>query len=491
VPVLEPASGESIIVDNNDPGFAVTSGKWGHCFSGDCGGIPWGQDFLYAEPECLTCQASFALRVEKAGDYDLWAWWPWGDDRATDTPFVVEYPGGSLTVEVDQHNSGDDWFWLANLGLAAGDELRVTVSGTKSGFANADAVCLTPQGVVPPKEDTAVVIPLAGARPSIQYFYVEASTEPGCYYLHWDISGATSVWLDGDPADNPGSAEVCPEETRDYALVGENTAGRVERILTVEARAEAVTEGSGPPASTPARIPTPPPVPATSGYRRIIFLHHSCGANLIEQGGVRARFAALGYEFYDHGYNGDGLVLADGTWTGENYDVPEDNTDPGGLATVFSRPLHSPPDNTFSHLMQYDVIMVKSCFPNSNIGSDEQLAEFKGYYLSMRGRMDQYPTKLFVIVTQPPQVPSSTDAAEARRARNLATWLGSDEFLGGHHNVVTFDFFGALIDPSTNMLRSEYTADPSDAHPNERANQTIAPMFVNFVDRAIRAYTAR
>jgi hypothetical protein len=41
-------------------------------------------------------------------------------------------------------------------------------------------------------------------------------------------------------------------------------------------------------------------------------LHHSCGHNLIEQGGVREGLTALGYEFYDHGYNEHGLRLADG-----------------------------------------------------------------------------------------------------------------------------------------------------------------------------------
>ena len=37
--------------------------------------------------------------------------------------------------------------------------------------------------------------------------------------------------------------------------------------------------------------------------------------------------------------------------------------------------------------------------------------------------MDQYPDKLFIVVTQPPQVPGSSDRDEARRARALADWL--------------------------------------------------------------------
>jgi hypothetical protein len=232
-------------------------------------------------------------------------------------------------------------------------------------------------------------------------------------------------------------------------------------------------------------------VPSAAGFRRIMFLHHSTGANLIEQGGVRQRLTALGYEFYDHGYNEDGLVVADGTRTGRNFNVPDDNTNPDGYAAIFAQPLHDPPDNTFSYLMQYDVIVFKSCFPVSLIESDEQLAEYKTYYLSIRDRMDQYPNKIFIVVTEPPEIPSETDAAMAARARAFTNWLASDEYLSGHPNVFTFNFFDLLADPATNMLRAEYQLAENDAHPNELANQTIAPLFVDFIDRAIKTYMAR
>ncbi len=227
--------------------------------------------------------------------------------------------------------------------------------------------------------------------------------------------------------------------------------------------------------------------PASAQATRIIFLHHSCGQNLIEQGGVRQGLTALGYEFYDHDYNEEGLRLADGSYTGTNFNVPDDNTDPDGFAAIFAQPLHDPPDNTFSHLMQYDVIAFKSCFPVSNIWGDEHLAEYKSYYLSIRDRIDQYPNKLFIIVTQPPQVPNSSDPEEAARARAFANWLQSDEYLSGHPNVVVFDFFG-LLAGSDNFLRSDYRVDNYDAHPNNLANSTIGPLFVDFIDQAIRNF---
>ncbi len=229
--------------------------------------------------------------------------------------------------------------------------------------------------------------------------------------------------------------------------------------------------------------------PALAQTTRIIFLHHSCGANLIEQGGVREGLTALGYEFYDHGYNDEGLRLADGSYTGTNFDVPGDNTDPDGYAAIFAQPLHEPPDNTFSYLMQYDVIAFKSCFPVSNIGDDAQLAEYQSYYLAIRDRMDQYPEKIFIIVTQPPQVPGSSDSSEAARARTFANWLQSDEYLSGHPNIFVFDFFG-LLAGDDNFLHSEYRVDNYDAHPNDLANATIGPLFVTFIDDTINSYSA-
>jgi len=412
-----------IVVDNADAGFTIEAGDWGTCQNGDCCGTCYGDDFRYADPGCTACRARFDLVVPSAGEYDVWTWWPWGEDRATDTSFTILYGDGPLTVDVDQRNSGDAWFWLATLAFKAGESVSVIVEASDTGYANADAVALTPLG-----SGTA-------AQPTEQ---APTPTEPP------------------DPTEPPEPTEP----------------------PTVPVA----------PTEQPATPPASPP-PAEAG-RRIIFLHHSCGANLIEQGNVRQRLTDLGYEFYDHGYNGDGLVLADGTWTGRNFDVPGDNTDPDGFAAIFAQPLHDPPDNTFSHLMQYDVIAFKSCFPASNIWSDERLAEYRSYYLSIRDRMDGYPDKIFVVVTQPPQVPANSEPAEAARARAFVNWLQSDEYLAGHPNVFVFDFFGLLAGDDS-FLRPEYRMDEYDAHPNELANRTIGPLFVEFVDRAIRTYAGR
>jgi hypothetical protein len=110
----------------------------------------------------------------------------------------------------------------------------------------------------------------------------------------------------------------------------------------------------------------------------------------------------------------------------------------------------------------------------------------------MRDVMDAYPDKIFIVVTIPPLNPAETNPEEAARARAFANWLGSEEFLQGHPNVYTFDFFDYLAEgdpdaPEANMLREEYRQG-SDSHPNQLANETIGPLFFDSIFANIQDY---
>ena len=220
---------------------------------------------------------------------------------------------------------------------------------------------------------------------------------------------------------------------------------------------------------------------------RIIFMHHSTGGGLIWQGGVREAFTALGYEFWDHGYNEEGLVDPEGNYLGINWEMPGDNTDPDGWNAIFDQPVTEPPTNTFSHMLEYDVIIFKSCFPSSNIDSDEMFQAYQRYFVSIRDVIDQHPDKLFIPFTTPPLVPNETAPENAGRARRWAEYLTSPEYVDGHPNIAVFDFFSTLADDQ-GFLRAEYRSDEWDSHPNERANQIVGPIFVEFVDQAIRDF---
>ena len=227
-------------------------------------------------------------------------------------------------------------------------------------------------------------------------------------------------------------------------------------------------------------------------FTNVFFLHHSVGRNLIDQGDVRNRFTKAGFRFWDQGYNWEEVRRPDGSHAGYSYVVPDENTDPDGLAEIFAQRVYGLPLNTFSGLLQHEVIAFKSCFPVSGILSDEQLAAHKSDYLSMREVMDQHNDRLFIVVTPPPLNPADTDKAAAARARAFANWLKSDEFLRGHPNIVTFDLFDRLAEgdaqaADSNMLRQDYR-EGADSHPTRIANETIGPQFVDFVIDAIDQY---
>lgn len=233
-------------------------------------------------------------------------------------------------------------------------------------------------------------------------------------------------------------------------------------------------------------------VVGSGDFTNVVFLHHSVGRNLIHQGGVRERLTAAGFRFWDHDYNWEGLTRPDGTPAGYSYGIPGDNTDPDGLARLFSQPAFPWPLNAFSGLLQHEVIIVKSCFPNSHIRSDEQLREMEEDYLRMGERMGQFPDHLFIIVTSPPLNPAETTPEAAARARALSRWLQSEEFRAGRPNVAVFDLFGMLAEddptaPDFNMLRAEYR-EGTDSHPNRFANETVGPVFADFIIRTAYAY---
>jgi hypothetical protein len=247
--------------------------------------------------------------------------------------------------------------------------------------------------------------------------------------------------------------------------------------------------------------------------RRIIFLHHSVGADLIKEGNVRGllREQAPSLELWDYGYNPPrlrrlareaarrmlgrppsmvshhyGLRDASGQRLGTSFHVPYDNTDPDGLAAVFAQPATNPPSNTLSHLLHFDVIGFKSCFTMLPLTSEEHLERCKRHYLAIRDVIDQHPDKLFMPMTPPPLRATLTTSEQAQRARQYARWIMSAEFRGGRANVLPYDLFDALAaaegEPEADMLRPEYCRDDGcDTHPNAVANQRVAAHWVAFV----------
>lgn len=266
--------------------------------------------------------------------------------------------------------------------------------------------------------------------------------------------------------------------------------------------------------------------PAERQMTNAIFLHHSVGSGLIAEGQLRSLMTARGFQLYDQGYNEHGLTLPSGEPSGYGYRVPDDNTDPDGLAAIFAQTVDpesvagiGEPSNTISGLLRHDVIIFKSCFPASGIVSDAHLETYKGYYRSIRSFANDHPDHVFIALSPPPLEPGSTNRAEAARARTFANWLKSPEFAAPDTNVFVFDLFDVLAEvdrqrADVNMLRASYRlANESyrpkavikrlanfgfesfgssrylgdgDSHPNARANAIVAPILARAVESAVR-----
>lgn len=234
----------------------------------------------------------------------------------------------------------------------------------------------------------------------------------------------------------------------------------------------------------------PPDVWAQSEGTRFFMLHHSTGRNLLEQGGAREYLATQNllkdssHVLWDHDYNYIGLKDPEDQLLGYGFAVPDDNTDPDGLHKLWTT-ANSARDSILS---RFDVIAFKSCYPASDISSDEMLAQYKTWYLEIREVLDQHPDKIFVVMSQPPLHRLGTDTVRADRARAFANWLGSEEFLSGHPNVKYFNFFDHLAQAddgsaTRNMLRYEFEQFHTieESHPNVLANETVCPLFVDFL----------
>lgn len=72
------------------------------------------------------------------------------------------------------------------------------------------------------------------SRIAVDFYRDGAQLTAGqCTTLHWLVQNATEVTLDGNPVDHRGFEFKCPQSTTTYTLQASNTAGQVQKELTV------------------------------------------------------------------------------------------------------------------------------------------------------------------------------------------------------------------------------------------------------------------
>lgn len=226
--------------------------------------------------------------------------------------------------------------------------------------------------------------------------------------------------------------------------------------------------------------------------QNILFIHHSTGGYLLQQGKVRELLLQKNkhLQLWDHGYNLDkdisrfpflaqltfktGLSNPLGKMTGHDFNLNIYNNSPISYLKIFKRQCA---DKTLISILKFDIIIFKNCYPTTKITSDKQLIKYQDYYKKIFANIIKHPKKLFIVFTPPPLRSEMSKPEYASRARELSKWMVDHQ----SKNIKVFDFFDLLSDDTNTLKRQYCRLLPFDSHPNKLANQTIAPIFVDFI----------
>jgi hypothetical protein len=144
------------IVDNESAGFSYT-GPWAlEVYTREKGFRPecsYGFSYHHKPLGDGKSKAVWRPYLERAGRYEVFAWWDDGPERASAAEFRVYYARGRKRIVVDQRENGDRWNSLGDYWFNADGHAKVTLSdkrvwrgasGAADGEVVADAIKFQP-----------------------------------------------------------------------------------------------------------------------------------------------------------------------------------------------------------------------------------------------------------------------------------------------------------------------------------------------------------
>ena len=265
---------------------------------------------------------------------------------------------------------------------------------------------------------------------------------------------------------------------------------------------------------------------------RLVFVHHSTGRYWLNtgHGNLGDSLAAHNYYVRDTDYGWDAPYntnIGDKTDIGQWYSWFADSTmqDNGKYQcdniteelfstntkyASYNSPIADPGGEN-------EIIMFKSCFPNSNVRDDNgtspeelfgqpynvsahTLDNCKAVYNEILEFFKNHPDKMFMVITQPPLTQSSTNETYAANARLLTNWLTLEwlqENNWENKNVYVFNYFNILTDENNHHRLIDgiiehinnngdnyayYPTSSSDSHPNAEGDQKATVEFISLLD---------
>lgn len=223
---------------------------------------------------------------------------------------------------------------------------------------------------------------------------------------------------------------------------------------------------------------------------KLIFLHHSTGENWLAddsgQLGIHLRDNRYFVSDTNYGWGTDSIgdYTDIGNWwlwfRGPNRDVyTAEVYAESGQNSSYSR-LENDPGG------ENEIVMFKSCFPNSNLGGSPNdapttgenplrgqdsyseyhtVANAKGIYNDLLEYFETRQDKMFVVITAPPLGAANTTPEHAANARALNNWL-VNEWLRDYpyRNVAVFDFYNVLTSNGGDPWTSDYLSETGNHH---------------------------
>jgi hypothetical protein len=257
---------------------------------------------------------------------------------------------------------------------------------------------------------------------------------------------------------------------------------------------------------------------------RLLFIHHSCGGQLLAEagseqplgpclyrshpngGGLRSRLEAQGYEIHQASY---------GSAVGEKTDLfdwlPKFRQQMDQILNVDQN------DRAYPDGGRNQIVIWKSCFPNNLLrkvgdppgdpaGPALTIWNARSTLTAVLSELAKHPEVLFVYVTAPPVAEGSLRSSPWRRAarvllgsptpsrmaalaRQFNSWVVSPSgWLQDYpaRNVAVFDYFDLLTDQGASDFSRYPTGKGADSHPSRAGNQRAAAAFGGFLNRAVR-----
>lgn len=261
-----------------------------------------------------------------------------------------------------------------------------------------------------------------------------------------------------------------------------------------------ITTAASPAPRRAGEDPSPP-----SETVKLIFIHHSTGQNWLQDGygNLGQTLGANNYFVSDTNYGWGPNIIGDRTdiphWT-EWFASPDT---PAYMSALYSESgKHSSYTRTLSDPGGgNEIVMFKSCFPNSNLaGNPDDPPSAEGWltvghakyvYNQILPYFGAHPEKLFVVITAPP-VQNGTYAANARAFNQwlMNNWLSENAYT--LNNVFVFDFYNVLTDPDAHHRyyggaiehdvvsgqNTLYYDSSGDDHPSAAGSQKATDEFV-------------